>query len=86
VNKHCAEYDALMNLLPIGNHLSTVMAFSKDLTHMNSKLDAIDRRVTTANDGDVEIDNTFWQQTYEQLANALKSNEQQLAHVAKAQQ
>jgi hypothetical protein len=53
---------------------------------MNSKLDAIDRRVTTANDGEVEIDNIFWQQTCEQLANALKSNEQQLAHVANVQQ
>jgi hypothetical protein len=53
---------------------------------MNSKLDAIDRRVTTANDGDVEIDHRFWQQSYEQLANALKSNEEQLAHVSKVQQ
>lgn len=53
---------------------------------MNSKLDAIDRRVTTANDSEVEIDNRFWQHAYEQLTNALKSNEHQLAHVSKVQQ
>ncbi len=70
-----------MNLLPIGNQLTTVINFQKDLTQMNSKLDGIDQRIVTANDGHIQIDNKCWQQAYKNLANALESNEHQLSEV-----
>lgn len=31
VSKYCLQYDALMNLLPIGSHFSSVLNLQKDI-------------------------------------------------------
>lgn len=60
VSKYCSQYDALMNLLPIGNHFSSLLNFQRDIEIMDTKIGTLNKKVNSINEYEVPIERSYW--------------------------